>query len=193
MAKYFTLSFELTATGKKGTVWALNTVGRSDDRWPLDTGKRVTNWDPELRLVKVIEGKPLDFNGVGGSWHVFNDPLRKLFEALAPNAVQFLPARVRSIIGKLERRPYFVANYLRIEDVLHRKASKVDLSGWKRDSLGQYEGLMVPVLDEKKLGKLVLFRIKGATDRVVVRDDIVAAVREQKLTGCVFTPIRSAT
>jgi hypothetical protein len=192
MSAFYTLTAADNATGKPGSPWAIQTAGSPEERWPLDSGKRVANWDPELRLVIVVQGKPQDLSMASASWHVMSGRMRDVIDSVAPKAIQFLPAKVRTIIGKVEKDPYCVANYLHLVDVLHRKASKVDESRWKKDETGQFEGLIEPVLDLKLLKDHSIFRVQGASELVVFREDTVAAIRKRKLTGCVFTKIKCA-
>lgn len=163
-----------------------------EERWPLDNGRAVNDWNPQLWLTIVRDGCAVDFPRVVGDWHVVSERMRTVLTEFAPDAVQYLPIRIRTLLGQRVPSTYSVANYRLLLDVLDRERSTFLENDRSTDQSGDFRKLSTPVLSRRQIGPSAVFRVRGKRALVVYRRDVVCELCEIGIAGCVFSRIETS-
>ncbi|MFM9965208.1 MAG: imm11 family protein [Planctomycetaceae bacterium] len=191
--KYFRLQSVFEAGCSMTNERLLDIPMSCEDRWPLDTGELVNDWNPGLFLVTSGDGRVVDFPCVAGSWHIMSERLRCLIDSVARSTIQFLPIRIRSITGQVATEPFSAANYLHIVDALHRECSQVMDDDWSFDEDTRcFSYLEKAVLSLENIREKLIFRVFGQLEVVVFREDVVSAIQHAGIIGCVFSELEIA-
>jgi hypothetical protein len=159
------------------------------EEWTMCEGKPVENWREDLIAQYPPYGAPTDFPIVLSDWHVFSARLRGLIETEQPGDVQYLQFDLRSSLRNgTQITGYSVANHLVLLDCIDRERSE-SYSNWVPVNPIGDVGVEEPVLSRSRIGNHRLFRVKGESGTVVIRDDLKRRIENAGMTGCVFERI----
>lgn len=154
--------------------------------WELCQGTPIDGWGSACRaIVDCQTPDPIeDMPWVGLSPPVVSDRLRRLIEAYEPGCGQFLPVQLRFNGHALDLPPYWVANWLRVEDCIdwHR-------STWRKDYLrdGKFEFARL-VIDPGRTSSAIL-RVRHYEVLTLIREDLRNILQANGITGCQFYPV----
>ncbi len=156
------------------------------EEWTMREGKRVENWRDDILAQYPPFRVPTDFPVVLSDWHVFSARLRRLIETQQPGDVQYLAFELRSSFRDgAQITGYSVANHLVLLDCMDRERSE-SYSNWEPvNPIGDF-GVDEPVLSLSRIGDHRLFRVKGDSGTVVIREDLKRCIEDAGMTGCVF-------
>lgn len=156
----------------------------------FDAAKPISEWNDKVFLTMNQDGATVDAQPVSGEVAAVSERCKDLLESVAPGAIQFLSVRTRTMFGEEVSDSKYLVNYLCKCDVLDKTRSTAADNDWSKQG-GNYQYLMKPVLNAKKATKFPIFRIRGADDIVVYREDVVRAIQSEGLTGFSFTEIQA--
>jgi len=113
-----------------------------------------------------------------------SETLKTVLARETGNAIEYLPVQLRDPKGRTVSSRYYIANVLGTVDCLDLGQSQVKMSNIIKTSILKFDKL---VLDESKIPpEQKIFRLGGKTDFLIVREDLVQALREAGCTGCRF-------
>ena len=186
---YWTLS----RIGSTQWVVRLDEDNPSPESWGTRLGRRLRRarafdsgeWPiPPPQFVTVKSRRFLDVpDCLDGDFYLVSERLRLLLEAAAPNAAQFLPARLRGPPSS-----YWVMNVLRVFDCLDKEASTI-VDEETGTPVGGYERpfMPIPVIDPCRIPPDgVLGRLKGDMGTILVRRDLKRTIEKAKIKGIYF-------
>lgn len=102
--------------------------------------------------------------------------MRSFLEKEAAGLVQYLPFRLRRPDGTGNVQGYFVGQILRLVDCLDRERTEVRLNWEPVNEFGDFDTYRPLVIKESMLGNERLFRLKGASRTIVMREDLKDAM-----------------
>lgn len=155
-------------------------------KWTMQEAIPVDDWDPSILALYPPNAAPTDFC-TQAEWHIHSGRLKSLVQA-AGAAVQYLPFRLCSSVGREEISNYWVANYLRLIDCLDRERTTLYTPTWVPLELGDF-AVDHAVLSLRAIGDDILFRVAGFSRLVVVRADLKEQIETAGMTGALFRPL----
>ena len=151
--------------------------------WMVE-GEPVIGWNEYMIAVYLCADTPVfDFGlGVDG-WPLFSPRMRNLMEDIAPGLIQYLPFRFQRPDGTGQVVGYYVGQMLRLVDCLDRVRTKVG-NGWEPiNNFGDF-GTYRPFFISRHLtSDERLFRIRGNSQSIVIRQDLKQAIEEAGFRG----------
>lgn len=124
-------------------------------------------------------------DNVYGAVHVvISKKARAVLEPLTTNRVEFLPVKIKDHKGRTASAEHFVLNPLDICDCIDLNASQVDWNDINPDQIGFCQGLYFKPDSIPK--DYTLFRLRHWEENIVVRDDVIGALKGAGLTGLFF-------
>jgi len=158
-------------------------------------------WNPgsiAFSSTVVIPGSPPvdiavkpDFPSVVGEWHAASRKMQDVLNRVAPGCVEFLPFRTMTSTGNDATDMYALMHYLQWSNAVDSKASRL-MEGETRlrrvAGIGKDYLLDHVVLKRSKLTEPVC-RIVGWSPMSLYREDVVAALAKEKITGLDFEEI----
>lgn len=161
------------------------------ERWWMAEGQHVEGWDPDLVAhYTVPEALEFNFGYAKNGWRLFSPAFRSWFDQLHDGLIQFLPFRLRLRENEVvESLGYCVGQILNLVDCLNRDRTTVR-DNWKEiNSIGDF-GVIPPfALSKKLIGNHKLFRIKGKSISIVMREDLRQEMEDAGFTGQRFDDI----
>lgn len=179
-------------------VWSLSIQLTDIREWDLRVGRYIESWNSNTTAIYDDENiEYSDYPFATGLLPVYSERLKSLMENLVIYGIQYLPIRILKRDGAKEVGGYHIANYLNVIDCLDRERSvyqiwtKENLLFWEKRPhvLGTFRDVTKAVIDSKKTGDIPIFRLWGWEMMVVVRENVMEAIEEAGITGCVFREI----
>jgi hypothetical protein len=146
-----------------------------NDFWMME-GSPVTSIDEPITAAWASAEYPaFDFGTASNAWPICSQGMRDVLETLEPGSVQYLPFYWYS---KLDGSPAgYVMQLLRRIDSLDRQRTVVRRNWIPINEFGDF-GVRHPiVLAVAAIGDERLFRIHGKCLSIVVREDLMVAIR----------------
>lgn len=156
-------------------------------------------WNPRLFAFSSVlpptdhaetVGK-LDFPAIPGEWHGCSRKMAAVIDSVAPGCIEFLPFRTRTSTGDDVTDTYSLMHYLQWAPAVDGKKSQLmegetrlrRVAGTGKDYL-----LDRVVLSQKKLVEPIC-RVVGWSPFHLYREDVVAALKKEELTGLEFEEV----
>lgn len=122
--------------------------------------------------------------------HVVSDRLRTALEPeLGASCVEFLPVKIRNHKGRFVAGEYFVMNPLDVIDAVDAEASGGEYNRLDPSQLMSVQSFVLKALPDQP----PMFRPANWTRLIVVREDVVAKLRDADLTGLSFWELEEFT
>jgi hypothetical protein len=168
--KYYEWWGDLASTG-------IRFPARHFNGWWMVEGHPVTGWQETL-IANYSSAEVLssNFGLARNSWPVASLPMRVFFETHFPGLMQFLPFRLQRPDGSGEVRGFSVCQVLKSVPCLDRSRTKVSDKWEPINEFGDFDLRGPAVLDRALIGDERLFRIKGESTLIVIREDLKAAM-----------------
>ena len=159
-------------------------------QWQLDESRPVVGWNPQIFATIHGTGPLTDLAAVLGTFHAMSARLVQLLESIGCADIQLLPFRIRTVFGGELPHQYALANYLTMLDAVDLRAAQLDGATPVRDpATGAIVNLRSLALCAEMLGDARIFRLRGASDRVIYRSDVIRRIEQSELTGFAFAPV----
>ena len=140
-------------------------------------GSPVVGWAEFIIAVYLCDDIPrFDFGIARNGWPIFSERMRDFLNGQCPGLVQFLPFRLQRPDGSAQTGRYSVGQVLRLVDCLDKERTKIRESWAPINEFGDFAVLRPLVLSSKIIGDHQLFRIKGHSGSVVIREDLKDAI-----------------
>jgi hypothetical protein len=161
------------------------------DPWKYSNGQHLDVADlakpPTFRIAQPA-GTPLEFNISALGIPVVTARVAHLFEQLARQDVQFLPAKIAS-----HPDPWFVLNVTRvvrcIDDTRSRHVAYFGPEDGQPKKIGTYQAVHGMRIDPAKAEGARIFRTWGWLIAIVISQDIKEALEQEHVTGAKFIEV----
>jgi len=196
--EYYSVKQSLEASVIVNPLYIQNIELKELNFWDLTNGKFVENWHQDT--VGFYKGNPqlIDFPITAYDIPIVSMRLKIFLESLGVESIQYLPICLKNSNGKIsELNNYFIANILRVVDAINRKHSvyqtwtKKNLMFWEKREwmLGTFRDVKKAVLNFDLVKQERLFRIKGWSGLIVIREDVKREIENANITGFVFSKV----
>jgi hypothetical protein len=159
--------------------------------WMVE-GRPVIGWNEYMIAVYLCSEVPVfDYGRSCDSWPVFSPRMRKVMEEYAPGLIQFLPFRFQRPDGSGQVTGYCVGQILRLIDCFDRTRTKVRKNWDPINAFGDFDTYWPSdvVLSSTPIGEERLFRVRGNSDSIVIREDLKTAIQRTGFEGQRFDPL----
>ena len=161
-------------------------------------GKQFSSWDVNTSAIYSEEAPHADYPFTIGLIPVHSSRLTALIHKECPDAVQYLPIRVKNRLTLHEIDGYSIANYLKVIDCLDREQAdyeiwtKANLLFWEKRPwlLGTFRTINKFVLQSSRLTDDKVFWLWG-WPMTIIREDIKTLIEQAAITGCRFHEIKT--
>ena len=130
----------------------------------------------------------MDFTEVEFGMPVVSERLKGMFERLAPGADQFIPVTVAGQQG-----PYYILNVLPVIECVDEERSSFrrfkEDDPVRPDLAGHFDVIEKLVIDERRAGGALLFRVSRSEGDLVAHESIKKGFEEIAATGARFVPM----
>ncbi|MGV8121572.1 MAG: suppressor of fused domain protein [Candidatus Xenobiia bacterium LiM19] len=173
------------------SVWHFKMRGL--DPWDLLAGTPIDIWSDRNYVLCRKNGIREDFILSNHPIPVHSTRLKEFIEKIAPGEVQYLPIRICNYRGRMEEiEGYHAGNTLRIVDCIDRRQTPaIPEIGNRTRGMYRNPGEKVNVvLNPALTGDEKIFRINGWESMLIVREDVVKAIKKAGFTAGRFTKMK---
>ncbi|ADO73044.1 imm11 family protein [Stigmatella aurantiaca] len=184
--RFFELYDDLYARGRWHLKNPIDEQKRKLDDWAFRLGMPMSI-EGRLRILIDQKGRALDFSETNSRIPVVHVKAATLFLELAPGDVQLIPVDIE---GQPDQYSVLVAT--RLIRCIDEKASQVQF--WRPEDgfpekVGQYYAVDHMRVDKAKLGNAKIFRPEGWPGKLIVSEEIKAALERMGTTGAKFEEV----
>lgn len=154
-------------------------------------GKRIKRWNSNIIAVYPEAPAEFDYGEVGVSLYpIFSSRLRAFFDASCPGLIHFLSIRLERDDGAFPLRGYCLGKFLTLIDCIDRTRTKVDNGDWTPSSSGDFNVCGPVVLRKSRIQDARCFVVRGASQYIVIREDLRRDLEAEDFKGLSFEDLR---
>ena len=158
--------------------------------YKLKDGIPCADWFPPGQIFKLASGRGIRLaDSIPNVLALVfaSAKLKALLEKDSDARFEFLPIQIRDLKKRIVKAPYHIANLLDIVECVDKKRSDFEMQLIIKDQVDHFRRL---VLDERKIPKgKKIFRLAEKTRLIIVREDLMQAIRDSGCTGAAFRNI----
>ncbi len=160
--------------------------------WDLLDGRKIEKWNVRNHAQCLNDGIREDFALSTVLVPIHSARLKAFIEEIAPGEVQYLPLKIYNK-GTGEIEGYHIGNVLKIidcldrENTIHQETESKDSRSGRSGKLSEKKNI---VLNPALIGDAKIFRLKDWEFMIIVRDDVVKAVKKSGFSASRFSLIK---
>jgi len=173
------------------SVWHFRMQGL--DPWDLLAGTPIDIWSRRNFVLCRKNGRREDFILSNHPIPVHSTRLKTFIEEIAAGEMQYLPIRICNYRGCMEEiEGYHIGNTLKIVDCIDRRQTPAvpEIGNVTRGMYRKPGEKVNVVLNPAMIGDEKIFRIKDWEFLLIVRDDVVKAIKKAGFSAGRFTKIK---
>lgn len=184
--RYYLMRYNYEQGDKKNHISGLKKINNTMPDYSVCSGEYVDNWNPDITLVCDDEKENVvpDWLCDIDDWLVVSQRFVDTVKPYENGAIQYLPIRIDAVQSQMQGKKYYVANVIRVLDVVDYEKS----DWFPMGPNDEYRGLINYVLKKDEIKENHIFIIKDdvLSELVVVSEEVKNAMVKAKLLGFKF-------
>ena len=183
--KYYWMMYDFDKSVIENYIISTETINDTLPDYSVCCVKYVENWNPDTTLIcnNLEETVVPDYLCDVKDWMVVSYQFIDAIRPFEDGAIQYLPIKVDAVQPQMQGKKYYVANVIRVLDVLD-----YEKSDWFYMSDNKTRALVFGVLKREAIKNNHIFIIKRdlLSDWVIVSETVKDVIEKAKLVGFKF-------
>ena len=187
--KYYLMIYNFEQGDRQKHIGSIKTLNNTMADYSVCSGEYVENWNPDITLVCDNEKEKVvpDWLSEVEGWLVVSQRFVDTVKPFENGAIQYLPIKVDAVQPQMQGEKYYVANVIRVLDVVDYEKSDWHYMGPNNE----YRCPINYTLKKDVIKDNHIFIIKDdvLSELVVVSEDVKNAMIKAKLLGFIFVEV----